>query len=155
MNEKQKTRPVAGTTEREVAEMTACRASIPISNYITAMADRQLRISDLLSTGQENALPLSYLMMTTGQDGRTIRRMIAEERFAGVPILADNKTGYYLPANEDERRRCVRSMRHRAKEIDRAAQAIEAADLCQDYMLRKPAQRVPESTIGQMRMEGV
>lgn len=153
MNEKQKTRPAACTTEREVAEMTACRASIPISNYNTTAADRQLKISDLLSTGQENALPLSYLIMTTGQDGRTIRRMIAEERFAGVPILADNKTGYYMPANEDERRRCVRSMRHRAKEIDRAAQAIDAARIPRDY--RKPAQRVQESTIGQMRMEGV
>ena len=115
----------------------------------------KLKISDFLGTGRQNAVPLCQLVKITDYDGRIVRRMIAEERFAGVPILADNKTGYYLPANEDERRRCVRSMRHRAKEIDRAAQAIEAADLCQDYRLRKPAQRVPESTIGQMRMEGI
>lgn len=113
----------------------------------------KLKISDFLGTGRQNAVPLCQLVKITDYDGRIVRRMIAEERFAGVPILADNQTGYYLPANEDERRRCVRSMRHRAKEIDRAAQAIEAARIPRDY--RKPAQRVPEATTGQMRMEGV
>ena len=115
----------------------------------------QLKISELLSAGQENAVPLCHLVKITGSDGRTVRRMISDERLAGVPILADNVTGYFLPASEDERRRCVRSMRHRANEIDRAAQAIEAADILQDYKLRKPAQRVPEASTGQMRMEGV
>lgn len=154
MNKTEKAHPTVGAAEQ--AQAGNVLADGNSRNHCTSNpVDGQLKISDLLSTGQGNALPLSYLMMTTGQDGRIIRRMIAEERFAGVPILADNQTGYYLPANEDERRRCVRSMRHRANEIDRAAQAIEAADLCQDYRLRKPAQRVPESTIGQMRMEGV
>lgn len=154
MNKTEKAHPTVGAVEQ--AQAGNVLADSYSRNHCTSNpVDGQLKISDLLSTGQENALPLSYLIMTTGQDGRTIRRMIAEERFAGVPILADNQTGYYLPANENERRRCVRSMRHRAKEIDRAAQAIEAADLCQDYRLIKPAQRVPESTIWQMRMEGV
>lgn len=154
MNAKRNAHPTVGAVEQ--AQAGNVLADSYSHDYCTSNpVTGQLKISDLLSTGQENALPLSYLMMTTGQDGRTIRRMIAEERFAGVPILADNQSGYYLPANEDERRRCVRSMRHRAKEIDRAAQAIEAADICQDYRLRKPAQRVPESTIGQMRMVGV
>lgn len=154
MNKTEKAHPTVGAVEQ--AQAGNVLADSYSRNHCTSNpVAGQLKISDLLSTGQENALPLSYLMMTTGQDGRTIRRMIAEERFAGVPILADNQSGYYLPANEDERRRCVRSMRHRAKEIDRAAQAIEAADICQDYMLRKTAQRVPESTIGQMRMEVV
>ncbi len=152
MNKTEKAHPTVGAVEQ--AQAGNVLADSYSRNHCTSNpVDGQLKISDLLSTGQENALPLSYLIMTTGQDGRTIRRMIAEERFAGVPILADNKTGYYLPANEDERRRCVRSMRHRAKEIDRAAQAIEAARIPRDY--RKPAQRVPEATTGQMRMEGV
>ncbi len=87
-----------------------------------------MRIADLLSHGQENAVPLRQLMAETGADGRTIRGKIAAERLAGVPILSDNSTGYYLPGNEGERERFVRSMRHRAQEIERAAEAIERAE---------------------------
>ena len=61
----------------------------------------------------------------TKLDGRTVRAMIAAERLAGVPILSDNSTGYFLPGNKGERERFVRSMRHRAREIERAADAIE------------------------------
>ena len=61
----------------------------------------------------------------TKLDGRTVRAMIADERLAGVPILADNSTGYFLPASEDEKSQFIRSMKHRAKEIERAAEAIE------------------------------
>ena len=43
-------------------------------------------------------------------------------------FLADNATGYYLPATEHERAACVRSMRHRAGEIMKSAQAIEQAE---------------------------
>lgn len=63
-----------------------------------------MRIADLLSHGQENAVPLRQLMAITGEDGRTIRGKIATER-----------------------ERFVRSMRHRAQEIERAAEAIERA----------------------------
>jgi hypothetical protein len=58
-------------------------------------------------------------------DGRTIRLMIQRERLEGIPICADNLTGYFLPSTEDEKTACVRSMRHRAGEIMRTAQAIE------------------------------
>ena len=61
----------------------------------------------------------------TGLDGRTIRLMIERERRAGVPILADNATGYFLPRSEDERAAFVRSMRHRAHEILTTASVIE------------------------------
>lgn len=54
--------------------------------------------------------------------------MIAAERRAGAAILSDNQTGYYLPANEEEKARFVRSMRHRAKEILCAADAVEKTD---------------------------
>ena len=47
------------------------------------------------------------------------------ERRAGIAVLSDNATGYYLPANEEEKARFVRSMRHRAKEILLAADAVE------------------------------
>ena len=77
------------------------------------------------SKGQENAVPLRNLESMTGLDGRTIRAMIATERRAGIAVLSDNATGYYLPANEEEKARFVRSMRHRAKEILLAADAVE------------------------------
>lgn len=49
---------------------------------------------------------------------RNRAREIERERREGSPILADNATGYYLPATKYERAACVR---HRAVEaIDRA-----------------------------------
>lgn len=57
-----------------------------------------------------------------------MRLMIERERREGSLILADNATGYYLPATKYERAACVRSMRHRAGEIMKSAQAIEQAE---------------------------
>ena len=85
-------------------------------------------IADLLLPGRENAIPRRELERLTGLDGRTVRLMIERERREGRPILADNATGYYLPATEHERAACVRSMRHRAGEIMKSAQAIEQAE---------------------------
>lgn len=84
-----------------------------------------MKIADLLCYGQANAVPLRDLAGITGLDGRVVRAMIAAERRAGAAILSDNMTGYYLPANEEEKARFVRSMRHRAKEILCAADAVE------------------------------
>lgn len=85
----------------------------------------QRKVSDLLGRGQENAVSRRHLEKLTELDGRTVRRMIERERREGVPILADNATGYYLPATEHEKAACVRSMRHRAGEIMKTARAIE------------------------------
>lgn len=127
MNKNENTRPAGGTAERAAAEMTACRASIPMSNCNTAAADRQIKISAFLSHGQENAIPRRELEKLTGMDGRTVCLMIEQERRGGTPICTNNLTGYYLPATEEERTACVRSMRHRAGEIMRTARAIERA----------------------------
>lgn len=87
----------------------------------------QRKVSDLLGRGQENAVSRRHLEKLTGLDGRTVRLMIEQERRSGTPICADNLTGYYLPANPDEKAACVRSMRHRAGEIMKTARAIERA----------------------------
>lgn len=84
-----------------------------------------MKIADLLRYGQANAVPLRDLAGIIGLDGRTVRAMISAERRAGAAILSNNQTGYYLPANEEEKARFVRSMRHRAKEILCAADAVE------------------------------
>ena len=84
-----------------------------------------MKIADLLRYGQANAVPLRDLAGITGLDGRVVRAMISAERRAGAAILGNNQTGYYLPANEEEKARFIRSMRHRAKEILCAADAVE------------------------------
>ena len=125
MNTKEKAPTSAATLAEAAAEMTACRASIPISDCTTAAAGRQRKVSELLNRGRENAVPLRHLKKLMETDGRTVRLMIQQERLSGMPICADNLTGYYLPANEEEKSACVRSVRHRAAEIIKTALAIE------------------------------
>ena len=112
-------RPAGGTAGQAAENNAGCK--IPQDDYTTDAGP----ISRLLSHGRENAVPLRHLTAMTKLDGRTVRAMIAEERLAGAPILADNSTGYFLPASEDEKAQFIRSMKHRAKEIERAAEAIE------------------------------
>lgn len=109
-------------------EAATWQASTPCPHNTTDRPVGQaVKVSDFLQCGQENAVPLKDLKELLHLDGRTIRLMIRAERLDGVPILADNQTGYFLPGDDAERARCVRSMRHRANEIDRAADAIEGA----------------------------
>lgn len=96
-------------------------------DFTSDSAAGQFLISDFLSTGQANAVNLHYLQGVMALKGRDIRRLIQRERLDGIPICSDNVAGYYLPANDNEKLRCARSMRHRAAEIDAAANAIEAA----------------------------
>lgn len=85
------------------------------------------KVSDYLLPGRENAVPLKRLKELLDLDGRTVRLMIRGERLQGTPILADCVSGYYLPGNDHERAQCVRSMRRRAAEIVKVADAIEKA----------------------------
>lgn len=84
-------------------------------------------IASLLLEGSENGLHLQDLVRLTGEDQRTVRKMIHQERRRGIPILSNSKDGYYLPGNEYEKAECVRQMRGRAREILAAARAIEKA----------------------------
>ena len=127
MSRKKKARPDAATSRRAGQEKQQTRSNSH-HKHTTQGPGGQRKIADLLSYGQENAIPRRHLEKLTGLDGRTVRLMIERERHEGVPILADNVTGYYLPATEHERAACVRSMRHRAGEIMKSAQAIERAE---------------------------
>ena len=97
-------------------------------DFTTAWSGKQ-GVAQLLLHGEENAIPLRHLEKMTGWDQRTTRQRIQEERLKGVPILATNQTGYYLPANSEEMKRCVSSMLHRAAEIEKSARAIELAEV--------------------------
>lgn len=88
------------------------------------------RVSDYLLPGQQNAVPLKRLKELLGLPERTVRLMIQSERLEGTPILSSSMAasgGYFLPSDDRERAQCVRSMRRRAAEIVRAADAIEKA----------------------------
>ena len=112
-------------TSRRAGQEKQRTSSNSRNKHITQAPGGQWGIADLLLPGRENAIPRRELERLTGLDGRTVRLMIERERREGRPILADNATGYYLPATEHERAACVRSMRHRAAEILAAARAIE------------------------------
>lgn len=130
MNIKKDAPTSAATLTEAGAEIAACgRAAISCNNFTTAAAGRQIKIADYLSHGQENAIPRRELERLTSVDGRTVRLMIERERRSGTPICADCSTGYYLPATEEEKAACVRSMLHRSEEIRRTAEAIERAEV--------------------------
>jgi len=120
-------RPDAATSRRAGQEKQRT-SSNSRNKHITQAPGGQWGIADLLLPGRENAIPRRELEKLTGLDGRTVRLMIEAERRTGTPILSDSSTGYYLPATEHERAACVRSMRHRAGEIMKSAQAIEQAE---------------------------
>ena len=127
MSKKKRTRPSVGALGR-AGQGKQQASGNSHQKHTTQGPGGQRKIADLLSYGQENAIPRRHLEKLTGLDGRTVRLMIERERHEGVPILADNVTGYYLPATEHERAACVRSMRHRAGEIMKSARAIERAE---------------------------
>lgn len=121
MSAKENAHSAAATTEQAAGDNAGRK--IPQDHYTAGAGP----ISRLLSHGRANAVPLRHLTAMTKLDGRTVRAMIAAERLAGTPILSDNSTGYYLPGDDAEKVKFIRSMRHRAREIERAAEAIEKA----------------------------
>lgn len=128
MNKAEKSRPLVTQETGRVETAAFSGAVISCNHSITDGAERQPGfIARLLSHGAENGMTLSDLHRLTGKDKRVIRAEIQQERLSGTPILSDNLSGYFLPANEDEREQCVKSLRHRASEIFRTAAAIEGA----------------------------
>ena len=126
LDRKEKARPAGGTAEQAKRESHWASGN-PYGNYTTTQSGGQGTISRLLMEGAGNGLHLQDLVRLTGEDQRTVRKMIHEERRRGVPILSDNASGYFLPGSQQEREACVPSLRHRAKEILAAAEAIENA----------------------------
>ncbi|MBM6885724.1 hypothetical protein [Pseudoflavonifractor phocaeensis] len=94
-------------------------------NFRDNCTTSQGSVSRHLLAGQENGLHLSDLVRLTGWTEREVRHQIHLERRQHIPILSNNKDGYFLPGSPQERAACVRSMRHRAGEILAAARAIE------------------------------
>ena len=125
-DKKEKARRDAATSKRAKRESHRAGGN-PYGNYTTTQNDGQGTISRLLMEGSENGLHPQDLVRLTGEDQRTVRKLIHQERRQGIPILSNSKDGYYLPGNEYEKAECVRQMRGRAREILAAAKAIERA----------------------------
>lgn len=58
-------------------------------------------IYELLNVGADNAKTTQELADVLGIDARDVRKAVRNERLQGVPICSD-KSGYYLPADENE-----------------------------------------------------
>lgn len=120
---KRNARPAGGTAGQAAEKYAASK--IPQDDYTTDVGP----ISRLLMHGAENGLHLSDLTKMTDRTEREVRMMIHSERRRGVPILSNNRDGYYLPGSDAERAQCVKSLRHRANEILKAASSIERAEV--------------------------
>lgn len=114
--------PLRAGDTRAICEATSSDA---YSNISAPAGQRS--IADLLGVGRENAITRRDLERLTGLAPREVSLAVERERRSGVPILADG-SGYYLPASHDERAACVRSLRHRAREILITARSIERAE---------------------------
>lgn len=124
MNAKENAHPTVGAVEQ--AQVGSILADGNSRDYFTSNpVAGQVRIADLLSPGRENAVPLRHLVKLTERDGRTVRLMIERERRSGALIVSDNQNGYWMADDPAEAKMFAHSMRHRAGEIIRTAQAIE------------------------------
>ena len=122
-----KARPGAATLGRAEGNKAQFGAAYnPVNQSTTPAGAGQRPIADYLGVGRENAIPRRDLERLTGLAPREVSLAVERERRSGVPILADG-SGYYLPASDEERAACVRSLRHRAREILITARSIERA----------------------------
>ena len=134
MSKRKETRLGADTPRRATMEAETGETTASMSDCTTpASAGQGIHIADLLSHGSENGVGLRDLVSMTGLSEREVRQIIQRERLAGVPILSDNLSGYFLPGNTNEVAHCVSSLRNRANEILRTANAI--AETCNSEAL--------------------
>ena len=125
MNLKEK----APTREATRAEAAAFSGAVISCNYsTTAPAGRQLRVSDILCRGRENAQTMRELKQVLNGDSRSIRLEIEQERRSGCPIVSDCQHGYWLAETRAEIETFCRSMRARAFEIQRTAALVQMAE---------------------------
>ena len=127
--DKKKARPSAVTPER-AEETTATTNDQKFSrSHDNTSRERAQEgyISQFLLAGAGQGLHLRDLVRITHLSEREVRKQIHIERRRHIPILSNNRDGYYLPSDEREKKHCVASLRRRAAEILEAADAIEEA----------------------------
>ena len=87
-----------------------------------------MHLIDIIPVGAEHAVPAKRLASLAGcKSVRELQHELHNLRCRGAVICSttENGGGYYQPANEQELRQFVRSMRSRAKKIKQAIRAAE------------------------------
>ena len=84
-------------------------------------------LASMLGHGAAAAITTGELAAEMGaSDPRAVTIAVYRERRSGSPICS-GQNGFFLPLSDAEVRDCVRGMRHRAKEIEESADALEQA----------------------------
>lgn len=84
-------------------------------------------LASLLGYGAAEAVKTGELLDELGAtDPRTVTIAVYRERRSGTPICS-GQNGFFLPITDAEVKECVSGMRHRAKEINESADALEQA----------------------------
>ena len=127
MSKRKNAAPVLAHRERQNGAGTACGAATTSTyqNITQSTGGQPGKIEKLLSHGAENAVTLQHLVKLTELPARQVRQQIQAERLQGIPILADNEHGYYLPETQEDVELFYKSMLHRAAEITRVATAVK------------------------------
>lgn len=124
MSETKKAVQVHHHPNGEGQQITLDCVLLPDFNSTSGKPTLQGSIASLLPSGSERAVSLRRLSEMAGLSERETRRAIQRERLQGAPIC-EAGAGYFVAENEEERRRWVRAMRNRARQILRAALAVE------------------------------
>lgn len=126
MGENKKTPlPVCETGNGESGQLAFGEVRLPERHSITRSPGAQ-GLAALLGYGPENAVTVGRIAELWGCDPRQVTLALYNARRLGTPICSGTQ-GLYLPRDETDVRLCVRSMRHRAREIARSAAALGRA----------------------------
>lgn len=125
MIEKRKPLPVCETGSGESGQLSLGGVQLPDTQFTTVRPGAQ-GLASLLRPGPDNAVTVGRIAALWDCDARAVTMALYNARRLGTPICSGT-SGLYLPRDEADVRLCVRSMRHRAKEITRSAAALARA----------------------------
>ena len=137
MSYKKEPLPVCETGSGKSGQLSFGEVRLPASQFITIRPGAQ-GLASLLRQGPENAVTVGQIAALWDCDARAVTMALYNARRLGEPICSGTQ-GLYLPRDEADVRLCVRSMRHRAREITRSATALARAWVKQQEENNGPA----------------
>ena len=137
MSYKKEPLPVCETGSGKSGQLSFGEVRLPASQFITIRPGAQ-GLASLLRQGPDNAVTVGQIAALWDCDARAVTMALYNARRLGEPICSGTQ-GLYLPRDEADVRLCVRSMRHRAREITRSATALARAWVKQQEENNGPA----------------
>ena len=137
MSYKKEPLPVCETGSGKSGQLSFGEVRLPASQFITIRPGAQ-GLGSLLRQGPDNAVTVGQIAALWDCDARAVTMALYNARRLGEPICSGTQ-GLYLPRDEADVRLCVRSMRHRAREITRSATALARAWVKQQEENNGPA----------------